>query len=207
LAPRYNAAPTQSLPVILNEEPHAIQLLRWGLVPFWAKDPSIGNRMINARTETLAEKPSFRNALHKRRCLVLADGFYEWQQTAHGKVPMRITLESGEPFAFAGLWETWRSPEGATLRTFTIVTTEPNALLAPIHNRMPALLLPEHEQLWLDDHGHQEAWLDTLRPYPAERMVAYPVSPRVNSPANDDVSVVAPALQPPSPPAAPLPPG
>ncbi len=207
LAPRYNAAPTQNLPVILNEEAGAIQLLRWGLVPFWAKDPSIGNRMINARAETLAEKPSFRNALHKRRCLVLADGFYEWQQTAYGKVPMRITLESGAPFAFAGLWETWRSPEGETLRTFTIITTEPNALLAPIHNRMPALLLPEHEQLWLDDRAHQEAWLDALRPYPADRMAAYPVSTRINSPANDDPAVVAPVPPTPAPPAAAPPPG
>lgn len=207
LVPRYNAAPTQNLPVILNEEAGAIQLLRWGLVPFWAKDPSIGNRMINARAETLAEKPSFRNALHKRRCLVLADGFYEWQQTTHGKVPMRITLESGAPFAFAGLWETWRSPEGETLRTFTIITTEPNALLAPIHNRMPALLLPEHEQLWLDDRAHQEAWLDALRPYPADRMAAYPVSTRINSPANDDPAVVAPVPPTPAPPAAAPPPG
>lgn len=192
LAPRYNAAPTQDLPVILNQEADAIQLLRWGLVPFWAKDPSIGNRMINARAETLAEKPSFRNALQKRRCLVLADGFYEWQQTDDGKIPLRITLASGEPFAFAGLWETWRSPDGESLRTFTIITTEPNELLATIHNRMPALLLPEHEQLWLDDHAHQEAWLAALRPYPAERMAAYPVSRRVNSPANDDPTVVAP---------------
>lgn len=192
LSPRYNAAPSQSLPVILNEEERKIQLLRWGLVPFWAKDPGIGNRMINARAESLAEKPSFRTALRKRRCLVLADGFYEWQKTPQGKIPMRITLKSGEPFAFAGLWETWRSGDDDVLRTFTIVTTAPNSLVAPIHNRMPVILLPEHESLWLDNTLEQEVWLDLLQPYPADHLAAYQVSPRVNAPANDDATVVQP---------------
>jgi putative SOS response-associated peptidase YedK len=192
LEPRFNAAPTQDLPVILNEDPSSIQLLRWGLVPFWAKDLSIGNRMINARAETLAEKPSFRTALKKRRCLVLADGFYEWRKTPDGKVPMRLTLQSGEPFAFAGLWETWKTPQGDPLRTFTIVTTTPNELVAPIHNRMPAILLPEHEEIWLDDAADSGIWLDVLRPYPATELIAYPVSRRVNSPANDDPTIVEP---------------
>jgi putative SOS response-associated peptidase YedK len=191
LRPRYNAAPTQRLPVILNEgDARTIQLLRWGLVPFWAKDPAIGNQMINARAETLPEKPSFRTPLHKRRCLALADGFYEWQKTEHGKVPMRISLKSGQPFAFAGLWETWKQPEGDLLRTFTIITTTPNALVEPIHNRMPAMLLPEDEALWLDNSAGVIGWLSALRPYPAELMTAYPVSPRVNAPANDDPAVV-----------------
>lgn len=191
LRPRYNAAPTQRLPVILNEgEERSIQLLRWGLVPFWAKDPAIGNQMINARAETLPEKPSFRTPLQKRRCLVLADGFYEWQKTEHGKVPMRISLKSGEPFAFAGLWETWQQPEGDLLRTFTIITTTPNALVEPIHNRMPAMLLPEDEALWLDNSAGLVGWLSALHPYPAELMAAYPVSPRVNAPANDDPALV-----------------
>ena len=190
LRPRYNAAPTQSLPVLLNEEDRVIQLLRWGLVPFWAKDPSIGSQMINARAETLAEKPAFRNALKKRRCLVLADGFYEWQKTLTGKAPMRITLASGEPFAFAGLWENWDLPEGDKLRTFTIITTSPNELVAPIHNRMPVILRPEHEPLWLDNDAEPSAWLDVLRPYPSELMKAYPVSKRVNFVGNDDAEVV-----------------
>jgi len=202
LRPRYNAAPTQSLPVILNEGPPAIQLLQWGLIPFWAKDPAIGSRMINARSETLAEKPAFRAALKKRRCLVLADGFYEWlrstpeatgrsgQKTPDGKQPMRITLASGEPFAMAGLWETWDAPDGSLLRTFTIVTGEPNELVASIHNRMPAILLPEHEALWLDNAAEPAIWLDVLRPYPAERMAAYPVSRRVNYVTNDDPGLV-----------------
>lgn len=192
LRPRYNAAPTQALPVILNEGDRAIQLLRWGLVPFWAKDPSIGSQMINARAETLAEKPSFRNALKKRRCLVLADGFYEWKKTPTGKIPMRVALTSGDPFAFAGLWEIWDSPEGDKLRTFTIVTTSPNELVEPIHNRMPVILRPEHEALWMDNHAEPAAWLDVLRPYPAELMRAYPISKRVNSVGNDDPDVVKP---------------
>lgn len=192
LRPRYNAAPTQNLPVILNENNGArqIQLLRWGLVPSWAEDPVIGSRMINARSETLAEKPSFRTALKKRRCLVLADGFYEWQQTPTGKVPTRITLQSGEPFALAGLWETWKEPTGDLLRTFTIITTSPNELLAPIHNRMPVILPREHESIWLDNGADQGIWLDMLRPYPADQMTAYPVSKRVNYVGNDDPEIV-----------------
>ena len=195
LRPRYNAAPTQNLPVILNEDAdrRQIQLLRWGLVPFWAEDPAIGSRMINARSETLAEKPSFRTALKKRRCLVLADGFYEWQKTAGGKAPMRITLKSGEPFALAGLWETWKEPTGDLLRTFTIITTSPNELLEPIHNRMPVILPREHEAIWLDNAADQAIWLDMLRPYPADLLTAYPVSKRVNYVGNDDPEVAQPA--------------
>ena len=190
LQPRYNAAPTQHLPVILNDGPPAIQLLQWGLIPFWAKDPAIGSRMINARSETLAEKPAFRAAFKKRRCLVLADGFYEWTKTPGGKQPVRITLASGEPFAMAGLWETWDAPDGSLLRTFTIVTGEPNALVAPIHNRMPAILRPEHEAIWLDNAAEPVIWQDLLRPYPAELMTAYPVSRRVNFVGNDEPALV-----------------
>ena len=193
LQPRYNAAPTQDLPVILNEDERHIQLLRWGLVPFWAEDPAIGSRMINARSETLAEKPSFRTALKKRRCLVLADGFYEWQKTADGKVPMRITLKTGEPFAMAGLWETWKEPTGDLLRTFTIITTSPNDLLEPIHNRMPVILPREHEAIWLDNAADQAIWLDMLRPFPADLLTAFHVSKRVNYVGNDDPEIVQPA--------------
>lgn len=168
---RLNAAPSEYLPVLLNESERRIQMLRWGLIPRWADDPTIGNKLINARAETIAEKPSFRDAFKKRRCLVLADGFYEWQKTPDGKKkPMRITLKSGEPFAFAGLWETWFDPSGELLRTFTIITTTPNAVLEPIHNRMPVILKPEGEAVWLDNSANADTWKALLEPYPAELM-------------------------------------
>ncbi|MCC7206978.1 MAG: SOS response-associated peptidase [Anaerolineae bacterium] len=173
LPKRLNAAPTESLPVLLNEGPRRIELVRWGLIPSWADDPSIGSRLINARAETLAEKPSFRSALKSRRCLVLADAFYEWQKTEDGKkTPYRIALKSGEPFAFAGLWEQWRDPSGTPLRTFTIITTEPNDLVAPIHNRMPAVLRPDAEAPWLGENGLGDEWRDLLTPFPADLMIA-----------------------------------
>ena len=172
---RFNAAPTESLPVILNEGERRITLLRWGLIPSWAEDMTIGARLINARAETVHQKPSFRDALRQRRCLVLADGFYEWQLTPEGKkIPFRLALKSGEPFALAGLWEQWRNPTGEWLRTFTIITTEPNDLVAPIHNRMPAILTREAEAHWLDNAGTTEGWRGLLAPYPADQMVAAP---------------------------------
>lgn len=188
----YNAAPTQQLPVVLNEGPRRIELLQWGLIPHWAKDPSIGARMINARAETLADKPSYREPFQKRRCLVLADAFYEWQHTPQGKVPMRIALESGEPFALAGLWASWRSPQGGTVRSFSIITTRPNALVAPIHDRMPVMLRREDEASWLDNSAGAETWQSLLQPYPAELLTAYAVSPRLNSIRNDDPAVAQP---------------
>lgn len=194
--PRYNAAPTQTLPVILNENGQQIQLLRWGLVPHWSKEPDTGYKMINARAETLEEKSTFRESLRKRRCLVLADGFYEWKKTDDGKVPMRITLKSGEPFAFAGLWETWKDRDsGELLRTFTIITTTPNDLMVPIHDRMPVILLPEAEKAWLDDAAGPESWRELLHPYPANLMKAYPVSKLVNSPSNESPALIAPTYQ------------
>lgn len=191
-APRYNAGPSQSLPVVLNEGERQISLLRWGLVPRWSKDASSGYKMINARSETVEEKPSFREAIKKRRCLVLADGFFEWKKTPEGKIPMRITLKSGDPFAFAGLWETWKDPEGALLRTFTILTTKPNELVSSIHDRMPVMLLPEQEKLWMDNAAGPETWRSVLLPYPQDLMRAYRVSTRVNSPGNNDPSIIAP---------------
>ncbi|HEY1014887.1 MAG TPA: SOS response-associated peptidase [Herpetosiphonaceae bacterium] len=190
LAPRYNAAPTQLLPVITNHGERRIQLLRWGLVPSWADDPSIGSRMINARAETLEDKPAYRTAFAKRRCLVLADGFYEWQKVGGGKVPVRFKLASGEPFAFAGLWESWDTPEGEPLLSFTIVTGEPNELVAPVHNRMPVILTAETERTWLEDGAGGEAWKAALRPYPAELMESYAVSKLVNSPGNDSPALI-----------------
>lgn len=186
--PRYNIAPTQMVPVVANDGQQRISYFQWGLVPSWAKDPSIGNRMINARAETLAEKPSFRAAYRRRRCLVLANGFYEWQSEPgqRAKTPMAIRLRSGEAFAFAGLWELWR-PDDTPLLTCTIITTEPNALVAPIHNRMPVILPRSAYAVWLDPAEREPRDLQALlAPYPAAEMLAYPISTRVNNPANDE---------------------
>ena len=177
--------------MIVNAEPAAIQLLTWGLVPAWGRDKTGGTGLINARLETAATRPSFREAWRQRRCLVLADGFYEWQRTARGKAPMRITLKSNEPFAFAGLWEEWRGPGDSALRTFTILTTTPNDLMAPIHKRMPVILRPEQEASWLDTDSDRD-WQRALGPFPSGPMTAYPVSSRVNSPRYDDSSLIEP---------------
>jgi len=190
---RYNVAPTQQVAVIYDETPQVLSNAQWGLIPSWSKDPSIGSRMINARAETLLEKPSFRNLVKKRRCLVLADSLYEWRTNADGtKTPMRIMLKSHEAFGFAGLWDAWKTPEGEWLKTCTIITGEPNEIVAPIHNRM-AVILPrgiEHDWLNHDDEiGHT---LSLLKPYPAEDMIAYEVSKKINSPKNDEPSVLQP---------------
>ena len=168
-SPRYNIAPTQQVLTVTNRESRQAEYMRWGLIPSWAKEPSIGNRMINARSETLAQKPSFRNALQRRRCLVLADGFYEWQNMGKAKRPMRVVLKSRKPFAFAGLWESWRSPEGDTVRSCTIVTTGANDLLRPIHERMPVILHKETEKYWLEQHLNDISTVkELLKPYPEE---------------------------------------
>ncbi|PSP85088.1 DUF159 family protein [Halobacteriales archaeon QS_1_68_17] len=204
LEPRYNAAPGQELPVVTNDDPGTIRHLQWGLVPEWADDPGIGNDMINARAETLSEKPSFRAAYERRRCLVLADGFYEWTETDAGKQPYRVTLTGGEPFAMAGLWERW-TPETAQtglgdfdggtpetdpepLETFAIVTTEPNDLVADLHHRMSVILPSGEEKRWLAADPDDAA--DLLVPHPADEMRAYPVSRAVNDPANDSPAVI-----------------
>lgn len=188
--PRFNAAPTQQLPVVLDAD-RSMQLLRWGLIPHWAEDASIGNKMINARAETIAQKPSFREAFRKRRCLVLADGYYEWQKIAGGKQPMRFVLNDEGPFAFAGLWETWRQGE-EVIRSFTIITTSANATTAPVHDRMPVILLPEHERRWLDPGTDPVELHEMLLPYPDELMRFYPVSKSINSPANEGATLIAP---------------
>jgi putative SOS response-associated peptidase YedK len=193
--PRYNIAPTQPVAVVPNDDSRAVQFFRWGLVPFWAKDPSIGSRMINARSETAAEKPSFRAAYRRRRCLILADGFYEWRAEpgSRTKTPMYVRMASGEPFAFAGLWEIWH-PDDAPLLSCTILTTEPNELVAPIHNRMPVILAREAYDRWLDPEEQPSGSLDDLlKPYPAGEMTAYPVSRFVNNPANDAPACIVPA--------------
>lgn len=195
LRPRYNIAPMQKSVIIKNEEPDALTLATWGLIPVWSKDASIAAKLINARGETVAEKPSFRSAFKKRRCLVLADGFYEWQKSPDGKskTPMLIRLANGEPFAMAGLWENWKpldAPESEWRSTFTVITIGPNELMAPIHDRMPVILPRGRERDWLTPGGGEVELHDLIRPYPAQLMSARPVSSRVNSVKNDDSSLI-----------------
>ena len=190
--PRYNIAPTQDIVTIVNNGNPHLSLLRWGLIPAWAKDESIGSRMINARAETLAEKPSFRNLLRSRRCLAVADGFYEWQGEGKNKTPMYITLQDGQPFAFAGLWDRWKDPDGQEIHSCTIITTEPNELMAPIHNRMPAILRPKAYEDWLNPQLRDDNVLThLLKPYPSELMTARAVSKLVNNPRNDSAALLA----------------
>ena len=191
---RYNVAPTQEVAAVLAEDNERhLQMLRWGLIPSWADDPAIGNKMINARSETAAGKPSFRGAFKKRRCLILADGFYEWQKVNGGKQPYYIHMEDELPFAFAGLWEVW-DKHGEEIRSCTILTTDANDLVGEIHHRMPVILPPENYDLWLDpDIREAEPLRDVLRPYPGDFMDAYPVSRRVNKPSNDEPGCIEPA--------------
>lgn len=196
LAPRYNIAPTQPIAAVrLAREGIAreLVLLRWGLIPSWAKDPGVGSRLINARSETVAEKPSFRSAFKSRRCLVPADGFYEWQRQERGRQPFFIRMREGTPFAIAGLWEHWQGPEGEVIESCTLLTTAANEVMRPLHDRMPVILNPKDYDLWLDpDVQKREALSPLLRPYTAEAMVAYPVRPVVNSPANDSPLCIEP---------------
>lgn len=181
---RFNIAPSQPIAAIIKTDNHPVRhlsLLRWGLIPSWSKDPTIGNRLINARAETAAEKPSFRNAFKRRRCLIPADGFYEWQKQEQRKQPFYIHVKENQPFAFAGLWETWQD-----ISTGTILTTEANPLLQQIHDRMPVILKPQDYDKWLDINNQNTAELQSLlKPFPSEEMEFYPVSNEVNKPGND----------------------
>jgi putative SOS response-associated peptidase YedK len=193
--PRYNIAPTQPVLVLPNDGRNKANFFVWGLIPSWAKDPTIGSRLINARAETLSEKPSFRSAYKYHRCLIFADGFFEWQTRlgSKAKLPYFIRLKSGKPFTFAGLWEHWQSPDGSEVMSATIITTTPNALMAPIHSRMPVILPGHSYNLWLDPSARSPADLNRLLvPYPAEEMEAFPVSTLINSPANDNPDVLIP---------------
>jgi len=194
LSPRYNIAPTQDAPVIREiGGVRRLELLRWGLVPSWARDPSIGQRLINARSETAASKPSFRSAIRRRRCLVPSDGFYEWQKTPAAKQPWLIRMRDGGPFAMAGLWETWRPEAGEALETFTILTTKPNQVVAPLHGRMPVILPPGSWERWLDPAIDDPSKLSPLlEPYPPEEMAAHPVTRAVGSPAFDMPACIEP---------------
>jgi len=190
----FNIAPTQSVPVVINEDGNRLITCRWGLIPPWSKDPSIGSRMINARAESLAEKPSFKGPFKKHRCLIVADGFYEWKKTESGKTPVYITRKDGRPLGFAGLYSDWRPAEGETIRTCTIVTTEPNELLEPIHNRMPVIIKPDDRDRWLDpDVSDPEKLTPLLAPYPSGELDVWEVSRTVNSPANNSPENISPA--------------
>ncbi len=194
MVPSYNIAPTQDVAAVVEEdEKRNLRMFRWGLIPSWAKDPAIGNKMINARAETVSEKPSFRSAFKKKRCLIVADGFYEWQKTDNGKQPYHFKMKGSSPFAFAGLWETW-DKEGEEVRSCSIITTDANDLMNEIHHRMPVILHPENYGVWLaPGFAEKEALMDLLRPYPPEEMEAYPVNRKVNKPSNNEPSVVEPA--------------
>lgn len=198
LKPRYNIAPTQPVAAVRispNTGDRELTFFNWGLIPRWAKDPTIGSRMINARSETAAEKPSFRVAFKYRRCLVPADGFYEWQKTNGQKQPVRIQMSDGGLFAFAGLWEHWASPDGSEIESCTLLTTEPNERLRTVHNRMPVILSPKDYDLWLDPGAqHPGEVQPLLRPYPAEEMAYYPVSTHVNDPRNEDPLCIEPLV-------------
>ncbi len=196
LKPRYNIAPSQPVPILLDDGEIRFALFQWGLVPHWAKDPAIGNRMINCRSETITEKPTFRGPFRKQRCLIIADGFYEWfaQEKGTAKIPYYIRMKSGRPFTFAGLWSRWTAPDGEELLTCTIITGEPNEMISEIHHRMPIIVPPDHRTAWLDPEQKSEEYLlGLLRPYDPEAMEMFPVTRWVNSPAHDDPQCVEPA--------------
>lgn len=188
----YNMAPTRQVPVVLAEGgKRRLEMLRWGLVPSWADDPGIGARMINARSETAPEKPSFRRAFRDRRCLIPADGFYEWKRENGGKQPYYFRMQGGRPFAFAGLWESWT--KDGEIRSCAILTTAANEVVAGIHERMPVILPSRHYEAWLDPEAERDELTDLLVPYPGDDLETYPVSRFVNSPGNDDPRCIEPA--------------
>ena len=195
-APRYNVAPTHPVPVIRQnpKEPvRELSLMRWGLIPSWSKDSSGAARMINARAETASTKPAFRDAMKSRRCLIPADGFYEWKRDGKSKQPYCFEVNDAELFAFAGLWDRWKDPAGNWIKTCSILTTIPNAVTSPVHDRMPVILDPDSYDLWLDPGmTHVDAASDLLKPYDARRMRSYAVSTRINSVVNDDPACSAP---------------
>ncbi len=187
----FNAAPAMLLPVITNEESENLNFFRWGLIPSWSKVASIGSKMINARAETLTEKPTFKKALQKRRCLIPSDGFYEWKKTSSGKQPFRICMKDESLFAYAGLWENWKDKDDKLIQTFTIITTTPNRIVADIHDRMPVILKPEFEKLWLDTQIPLKEIVEILKPFPEQEMKAYLVSPLINSVKNNSPELMA----------------
>jgi putative SOS response-associated peptidase YedK len=193
IPPSYNVAPTQQVAAVLEDEGgRRLEMLRWGLVPSWADDPDIGARMINARSETAPEKPSFRRAFRGRRCLIAADGFYEWKREDGGKQPYYFRMQDGRPFAFAGLWESW-DRGGTELLTCAILTTRPNSVAGEIHDRMPVILPQDAYNAWLDPDADKEELGELMIPYPGDDLETYPVSRFVNSPRNNDERCIEPA--------------
>ena len=193
ISPSYNVAPTQQVAAVVEDEGgRRLEMFRWGLVPSWAEDPEIGARMINARSETAPEKPSFRSAFRRRRCLIAADGFYEWKREDGGKQPYYFRMQDGRPFGFAGLWESWEKGDG-TLRTCTILTTRANSVLEGIHERMPVILPSDSYNAWLDPDADREELGELMIPYPGDDLETYPVSRFVNSPRNNDERCIEPA--------------
>ena len=193
ITPHYNIAPTQKIPVIYKDktQENRIEFMKWGLVPFWAKDPKIGHKMINARAETLTQKPSFKHLLKSKRCLVPSSGFYEWKRVDKRKVPYYIGIKNSKIFSFAGLYDNWKDSVGNELKTFTIITTNSNNTLKPIHNRMPVILEQEFEEDWLDVKTHDfDSLKQMLKPYPDDKMIAYAVSYEVNNPSNDNPELI-----------------
>jgi putative SOS response-associated peptidase YedK len=190
--PRYNAAPSQSLPVILNEDPKTIRFISWGLRPAWLKKAAGRKELINVKAETLRDRPTFKGDLTRRRCLVPADGFYEWQKTGKPKIPYRISLKSGELFAFAGIWQDNTGEDGNPLRTFAIITTAANSLVGQIHDRMPVILKKDDEKRWIDTDITTEKLLSFLRPYPANFLQMYEISSRVNRTTEDLPELIKP---------------
>ncbi len=190
--PRYNSAPTQNLAVISNKDPEVLSYYRWGLIPFWAKDAKIGSRMINAKAETITEKPSFRNPFKRKRCLVLSDGFFEWKKISpKEKIPYRILMKDESLFSLAGIWDTWKNEENELIDSFSILTIGPNELMANIHNRMPVILSRKDEETWLSENN-EDVLKNLLKPFPSEEMTAYPISKLVNSAANDTPQILEP---------------
>lgn len=185
----YNIAPQQKAPVVLNSFPSELVMAKFGLVPSWSKEEKTTYSMINARAETIMEKPSYKRLIKSRRCLIIADGFYEWQKKVDKKIPYRIFLKNEEPFALAGIWDSW-GEGGSQFYSFSIITTSPNKLMASIHDRMPVILDPDEESKWLQDSTPMDRILVMLRSYPADKMDAYPISNLVNSPANNTVEII-----------------
>jgi putative SOS response-associated peptidase YedK len=194
IPPSYNVAPTQQVAAVLEDEGgRRLEMLRWGLVPSWADDPEIGARMINARSETAPEKPSFRRAFRGRRCLIAADGFYEWKRENGGKQPYYFRMQDGRPFAFAGLWESWEKGGEGILRTCAILTTRANSVLSEVHDRMPVILPHDAYDAWLDPDADREELGELMIPYAGDDLETYPVSRFVNSPRNNDERCIEPA--------------
>lgn len=193
--PRYNAAPTQLLPVITNTSPKGLSFFYWGIIPGWSKNKSISTKLINAMAETLNEKASFKNSLKSRRCIVPADGYYEWKRISKkGKVPYRIILNNNEPFSFAGLWEEFEDDNEKVVHTFTIITTEPNDMVKTIHDRMPVILDSKAEKVWLDNKSKEEDLMEVLKSFPSDKMGNYTVSPKVNDVEAEGQSLIQPSV-------------